>query len=164
MVTHDSTHSPGMRRALAAAQALIDAGLATETLVQDGRVYSDAACAGCGTKRNPNEVDSADNAGNPWCPMCGGRSLVALDQTPLADFENGLCRVSTSRVVHSVALPNGQHPLCMPGCKVGRMRPANKDTEVTCERCIKARAGEADYGINLDSEAIPLSPTSVGER
>lgn len=146
--------TPGFDRAMTTARLLVEQGRATDVSVQDGKVYVDASCAGCGDKSRPHLVDPAPNQGDPWCPACGGRSLVALDMTDVRDYENGLCRISTSKVVHLVAPPYGQHPLCQPGCKVGRMRPANADTEVTCQRCIKARDGEAEFGINVDSEAM----------
>lgn len=135
MVTEDRSYD----RALAEARALIEAGRATGVVIQDGRVYVEGGtCAGCAT-RGTLLVDDHANAGNPWCPSCGGRALVHLDLTEAADFENGLCRIGTSKVVHLVAPPHGEHPLCMPNAQVGRMRPAKGDTEPTCQRCILAR-------------------------
>src|SRR4051794_38048052 len=92
--------------ALASAQALVDAGMATRTLVQGGSVYVEGAtCAGCGSDGNglPLLVDEP-NAANPWCPSCGGRALVALDVAE-ATFDNGLVRMQGSQVIHLMAPP-----------------------------------------------------------
>lgn len=131
-----------LRQRIEVAEAMVDQGRAERVLVQDSQVYvQQGACAGC-SKVGPWLVDKQD----AWCPGCGGRALVHLDQTDVGDFENGLCRMGTSPVIHLIAPPYGEHPVCMRNALVGRMRPANKADAPTCTRCIAERDGRAAYG------------------
>lgn len=151
MVTKNGTRAkegpqmaPSFYKAFASAQALVDAKMATAVLVQGGTVYVEGAtCAGCGGdgEGRPLLVDEP-NAGNPWCPGCGGRSLVALDVEDGLNFDNGLVRMQGSQVIHLTAPPYGESPVCMPGARVGRMQPVTgDDIEPTCKRCLAAAAG-----------------------
>lgn len=153
MVTRHGTRAkegpqmpPSFYKALASAQALVDAKMAERVLVQGGSVYVEGAtCAGCGTDAGgrPMLVDEP-NAGNPWCPGCGGRSLVALDVEDGLNFDNGLVRMQGSRVIHLIAPPMGESPLCMPNALVGRMQPVTGETAeagATCKRCLAASSG-----------------------
>lgn len=128
---------------IATAQAIVEDGRAEKVLVQDLQVYvQQGVCAGC-SKVGPWLVDKHD----AWCPGCGGRALVHLDVTDYADFENGLCRVGTSPIIHLVAPPIGEHPVCLRGTTFGRMRPVKgDDADVTCQRCIAERDGTHAYG------------------
>lgn len=151
MVTRHGTRAkegpqmaPSFYKALASAQALVDAGMATRTMVQGGSVYVEGAtCAGCGSDGNglPLLVDEP-NAANPWCPSCGGRALVALDVEAGLNFDNGLVRMQGSRVIHLIAPPLGESPVCMPNALVGRMQPVTGEgVDVTCKRCIASASG-----------------------
>lgn len=154
MVTKNGTRAkegpqmpPAFYRALDTANLLVQHGRATRVLVQNGKVFVEGGtCAGCGDDGRglPLLVDEP-NQGNPWCPGCGGLALVALDVEQGLTFDNGLCRLQGLRVIHLVAPPVGEHPLCMPGALVGRMQPVpGDDTEPTCKRCLASAAGSLD--------------------
>lgn len=141
-MTAEERREAALRLRVEVAQAMVDAGRAEAVMVQDSQVYvARGTCAGC-SGVGDWLVDKTD----AWCPRCGGRALVHLEATELAEFENGLCRLGTSAVIHLVAPPFGQNPVCFRNVRVGRMRPARDADEPTCQRCIAERDGQAAYG------------------
>lgn len=54
----------------------------------------------------------------------------------MAEFENGLCVVGKSSVVHLInPVPAGINPYCKPKGTARAARPTNA-TEATCKRCL----------------------------
>lgn len=147
---------PRFYKAMETARLLVEQGRATRILVQGGKVYVEGgSCAGCaGDGRGLPLLVDEPNQGNPWCPACGGQALVALDTEAGLNFDNGLVRMQGSAVIHLIAPPYGEHPVCMPGALVGRMQPVpGTGVEPTCKRCLASAAGSL---VGVYDRTIPV--------